>query len=819
MPASPLIVEQDKARTRQTLADLLAGAKRLPSSIAGMPSDVAAQVGNLGKAAVGYVGGQTGLLSPDQLPALDERPVLGSEWMAQQAGLPERSGRPAESVGELAAGLLGPGVATAGVKAATHGAEALARQLAPQAGRMAEKYVQGMGMQPAAAPPAMAAPPLAKAKIPYGEQVDPQYRVAETAFQRMLKSDPDIAAKYAVIPDAQGGRVISADAAKKLMPEFASNPGEHSVAAHEGASQVAKHLYAQRLKMKPEPGASRQVFLTAGGAGAGKTSALRAAEKMGGTPHTIYDSNMGSMASSVAKIEAALKAGLDPHIVYTYRDPVEATVNGVIKRALNPNSPDFGRIMPAEVIAQTHAGSRDVMEQIAAKYADNPRVQMLAYANTGKAGEPSLVPLSSLPKLDYNETYGKIRQAIEAERAAGRLPEREYRALGAGGESGGQGLRAGASPGAERPAAREVDPATRERYASALGYDPVKMREQYPAVGQPVMATDPKSGKQYLEKQLTSEEESVQAMRKAAQAEINKGNYRPYFDVSQRYHANPEEFPVQGQTITDEFPKMEKTATRLREHYQTPEAYARLLDAYKRAEGDPLAHDWYATGQYADALKAHMGPEAGAARYVDDFTRPMAATTGGADPTANFLTAGYGNFAKERGLPFGENAFDYPHPVGGRFVSGNMRMYNKHIVNGEPFTAEGTPKRFNFDANFRGYQDRATMDEQMSGGIKPGMKAPPTGHYGITEEMVHQLANQLSQTPANAQGVIWAGLKDAKGMPMMEHINQAIERTAWVTGLSREEALKQIMNRGPVYGLGGVAAGGALMPQGDETVR
>jgi hypothetical protein len=97
MPASPLIIARDRERTRQLMADVLAGAKRAPSDIAGMPSDIAAQVGNLGKAAVGYVGGKTGMLRPDQLPELDQRPVLGSDWMAQKAGLPERTGRPGEA--------------------------------------------------------------------------------------------------------------------------------------------------------------------------------------------------------------------------------------------------------------------------------------------------------------------------------------------------------------------------------------------------------------------------------------------------------------------------------------------------------------------------------------------------------------------------------------------------------------------------------------------------------------------------------------------------------------------------------------------------
>jgi hypothetical protein len=75
MPASRLIIERDKERTKQLMADVLAGARRAPSDIAGMPSDVAAQVGNLGKAAVGYVGGNTSMSAKAHIQHATGEPV------------------------------------------------------------------------------------------------------------------------------------------------------------------------------------------------------------------------------------------------------------------------------------------------------------------------------------------------------------------------------------------------------------------------------------------------------------------------------------------------------------------------------------------------------------------------------------------------------------------------------------------------------------------------------------------------------------------------------------------------------------------------
>lgn len=80
----------------------------IPNALGG-PVDLANLGVNAAKAAYGYAGHKGGLLSAEQMPQLDERPVGGSEWIAdkmQQGGLLGSYRNPLAET--IAGGLLGP---------------------------------------------------------------------------------------------------------------------------------------------------------------------------------------------------------------------------------------------------------------------------------------------------------------------------------------------------------------------------------------------------------------------------------------------------------------------------------------------------------------------------------------------------------------------------------------------------------------------------------------------------------------------------------------------------------------------------------------
>ena len=336
-----------------------------------------------------------------------------------------------------------------------------------------------------------------------------------------------------------------------------------------------------------------------------------------------------------------------------------------------------------------------------------------------------------------------------------------------------------------------------------------ELADRYPSMIPGMLKTDVKTGKQFVGKALSPEELALQKARNAAQKEIDKGNYQPFFDVSQRTHVDPTHYPMQGATISDALPKKAATTAKWTQQFDTPEVAARLKAAYGKAKDDPLTHNWYAMGQLEQEFIKELGPEMGRKMFRERFAEPMAATTGGADPTANLLSAYYGNFMRQAGTPMGGASHELPHPIGGRYIMGNLDQYNKIINQGAGLTT-ATPKRFNFASDFMGHQNRPTLDEQMSGIFDPKLAAPPGDSYGVMESVLNKAAAAEGVSPVNFQEVAWAGQKGTKGKPMIQHVNEAIERTSRVTGKTPEEVLRDsiIHARSPLYGGAAVGLGG-----------
>ena len=341
------------------------------------------------------------------------------------------------------------------------------------------------------------------------------------------------------------------------------------------------------------------------------------------------------------------------------------------------------------------------------------------------------------------------------------------------------------------------------------GYDKYKIAQDYPEIIAPILANDPKTGKEFLKKQLSPEALAVQKARIEAQKQINTGDYQPFFDVSKRHYADPSHYPTAGYTQTDIVPKKADTIAKYTALANDPESLARLRGAFEKAKDRPAAKDWYAMGQLEDSFIKELGPEEGRKQFKNRFADAMAATTGGADPNSNLMMAAYTNYQKNLGKDIPTAAADLPFPIGGRFVSGNMEQAKKLAELGEiPVT---NPKRHNFSANFLGHRDVSTLDEQMSQLWDPKMMSPPPNAYGIYQKALADEAEKAGVQPANFQDIAWAGAKDYPGKPMMQEINEMIERTHKITGEPKEEILKGFIRADkPMYGIGALGAGEAM---------
>lgn len=276
---------------------------------------------------------------------------------------------------------------------------------------------------------------------------------AGQALRKRLVAEPEkLAADYALLEDSAGGTVLNTDTARELSPEYLADR-TRSADVHEAASDFVKTLYETKLAQPTPEGLDATVLFTAGGTGAGKTTAIREAGDVFGRPEITYDTNMNTLASAVDKVEQAIAAGRNVQIAYVYRDPVESLTGGAIPRAQRQAvKHGSGRTVPLEEHARTHLGVRPTMEALAARYADDPRVEILAVDNSRGRGKSAVAPLESLPRVEEDQLRERLQAALEEARAAG-LDESLYRGFAAAGRGAAAGPTGAGSAVAGQPRA------------------------------------------------------------------------------------------------------------------------------------------------------------------------------------------------------------------------------------------------------------------------------------------------------------------------------------------------------------------------------
>ena len=254
--------------------------------------------------------------------------------------------------------------------------------------------------------------------------------IAQSYFERLNNDYTGLAAEYAALPQTDGGRILNTDDAREMSPEYRADR-TRSADVHEPSSAFVKQMYAEKLSQPTPPGMDNTVLFTAGGTGAGKTTGLQEAQKVSQSirdAEMVYDTNMNTFDSADKKIDQALKAGRKVGIVYTYRDPVEAMEGGALKRASRMEAEmGTGRTVPIDEHFKTHMGSRDVMDQLQAKYGDDHRFHMMVIDNSRGPGNATVVSgLDKLPRLDHNEVRKGLSDALEKAYRSGSISQAIY---------------------------------------------------------------------------------------------------------------------------------------------------------------------------------------------------------------------------------------------------------------------------------------------------------------------------------------------------------------------------------------------------------
>lgn len=233
--------------------------------------------------------------------------------------------------------------------------------------------------------------------------------------------------EYSRLPDTDGGRLINTDEARELSPEYREDRTKAGE-VHEASSNFTKQIY-DRLLSEPTPeGREDVVRFMAGGAGAGKSTALKTGNAFNYSPDITYDTTLSKGPKDIKKIEKALQSGRNAEIIHVYRDPIDAFENGVITRGKNKDRPN-GRIVPMAEVAKNHVGARESMQQVIDKYQNDNRVKIAIFDNSRGLNKGDFVDdINELPELKYTvgDLESEFKKILDRKLADGTIDQATY---------------------------------------------------------------------------------------------------------------------------------------------------------------------------------------------------------------------------------------------------------------------------------------------------------------------------------------------------------------------------------------------------------
>lgn len=270
-------------------------------------------------------------------------------------------------------------------------------------------------------------------EIKSAKDLSPEHRAIEGRFAQRVAGDFEgITKEYAKRPDSENGKILNTDTMREVDPHY-SKDRTLSAAVHEPASYAIKRLYAQKLAQPPAPGERPLVLFTAGGTGAGKTTAIQDVPTMKAfkdVSQIIYDTNMNTLESARLKVQQALDAGKQVAIAWVYRDPKDALVNGALKRAERQRA-EFGtgRTVPIAEHAKTHEGVAPTIRALMDEFGNNPNVTFSGIDNSRGKGASKIDTVDNLINKAQNNrvSVADLQKVLDEEFKAGRISEQTYK--------------------------------------------------------------------------------------------------------------------------------------------------------------------------------------------------------------------------------------------------------------------------------------------------------------------------------------------------------------------------------------------------------
>ena len=213
---------------------------------------------------------------------------------------------------------------------------------------------------------------------------------------------------------------VNTDKARTLFADVGYK-GYNSPSVQEASSELAKSVWRKNLVNNSEMDA----VLYAGSSGSGKTSAVsQLIPDIESGAAAVLDGNLSKLSSAKQRITEAVEAGKVPKIVYVWREPVDAWINGVIKR-MRFNKVEGGRIVPLSEFMKNLTGSWQTTKSLL-----NDGLDVKLVDNSLGAGRQDWLSLDKFNSIKFadnlNDTLlAKTKHLYES----GKITKQQYDAL------------------------------------------------------------------------------------------------------------------------------------------------------------------------------------------------------------------------------------------------------------------------------------------------------------------------------------------------------------------------------------------------------
>jgi hypothetical protein len=233
--------------------------------------------------------------------------------------------------------------------------------------------------------------------------------------------------QYDQLSETDSGRIVSADNAKELFPQYSASPEtrtQFTYVVHPASAVLAKEIFCRRLREPrlPEEGV---VYLVTGPPGAGKTMAN--SRDMDKRIKVVFEGNITNLATTFGRIDAILAAGLLPIIVIVYAEPL-VCLHRVVRRAIGN-----GRVVDIEYIADFLTNLAPTMRAILGQYGDAVQLEMYDNSQDGQMPQQEFVVKEFLELVEQpkkNVVLQELKTELDQLYESHQIPEHIYEQLG-----------------------------------------------------------------------------------------------------------------------------------------------------------------------------------------------------------------------------------------------------------------------------------------------------------------------------------------------------------------------------------------------------